>query len=96
MINYLFILFLLWNTFISYSSYGVISSSTGLILYNYKTIKNSFLLLYFINTFNYYLIIVTTFFHSLINRLFNYKNRTFIKTVTFENSKEVDNFINRL
>lgn len=96
MINYLFILFLLWNTFVSYNIYGVISSSTGLILYNYKTIKNSFLLLYFINTFNYYLIIVTTFFHSLINRLFNYKNRTFIKTVTFENSKEVDNFLNRL
>lgn len=96
MINGLFILFLLWNTFVNYNSYGVISSSTGLILYNYKTIKNSFLLLYFINTFNYYLIIVTTFFHGLINRLFNYKNRTFIKTVTFENSKEVDNFLNRL
>lgn len=96
MINGLFILFLLWNTFVSYNSYGIISSTTGLILYNYKTIKNNFLLLFFINTFNYYLIMVTTFFHDLINKLFNYKNRTFIKTVTFENSKEVDNFLNRL
>jgi len=96
MINGLFILFLLWNTFVNYNSLGIISSSTGLILYNYKTIKNNFLLLCFINTFNYYLIIVTTFFYDLINKLFNYKNRTFIKTVTFENSKEVDNFLNRL